>query len=234
MAHPDDTLTIADWELVTLPAAAGLPRPVLALDMVRVGPSPRDPAYDAYLSTTQGSSVVWGDEWRFAKDPPSELRSLLWHVPERNASGTHLRLPPLHPAAIGLRHMGGDMDMPVLRDFTPERLVCLREGAAAADTAHEVAPGLCILAAGNAWCGWALLRPLDALEGGPAPPSLGPLIARWYALVSEATLDALSERDTALRAEITRLRDEMRGLSHPTATGVAAHADRVLESFYGP
>jgi hypothetical protein len=162
------------------------------------------------------------------------LRSLIWEVPERNAPGMSAHLPPPQPATLGLLRMGTHIDIPVVRDFTPERLLCRREGAPAADSAYEVAPGLCILAAGNTWCGWALLRPLDALKGGPAPPSLGPLVTRWCALVSDDTLDALYDRDGALHAEIARLRDEIRALSHPAAEGVAAYVDRVLENFYGP
>ena len=130
--------------------------------------------------------------------------------------------------------MGGEIDVPVTRHFTPERLICLREGPAPFDAAYEIAPGLRILAAEGAWHGWALLRPLELLEGGPAPDALGPLLARWYALVSDATLDALSRREPVPRAGIERLRDDMRALAHPAADGVAAHADRVLENFYGP
>lgn len=210
-----------------------MPSPVFELDSVRVGPSPPDSAYDSHIARTRGSLVTWGDEWRFEIET-GQLVSLIWRIPEANVRFTPV-LPQPHSATLSLSSMGGEIDVPAAKAFVPDMLICCRDFARPPTLlAFRIAPDLSVLVAEGVWWGWALERPLDHLVRESAPDALGPIVSRWYELVSDETLDALMERNRELGNELKRLYACSLALAHPAAEKVAGHIYRTWKNFFEP
>lgn len=224
-------LKLAEWVLRVEAGHPLLPPPVWTLDEVRIGPAPRDPDYDAHIARTTGSSVVWGDEWRFDPDD-GRLVSLIWRVPETNAASPG-EMGGATPAALFLTSAAGEVDMPEVRSFTPERLVCGRRDDLVRPLGLTIAPGLTLLTQDGRWWGWALEDPMRHLPGGPAPAELAELVRGWTQLVSDDTLDALGDADPTLEKDLRALAARARTLGHPAADLLADRIEAVLGNFYG-
>jgi hypothetical protein len=230
-AMSETSFNLAAWELGVVEGAASLGFAVFTLTDVRIGPHPREQGYDAHIASTTGSSVVWGDEWRF--DPADgHLLSLIWNVPNTNTEAPDV-LGPTRPATLRLRSVSGEVDMAVTRAFTPERLTCGSAEPLLRPVGYQIAPNLTVLVQDGRWWGWTLDRPLDHLLCGPAPAELGPLVVKWFQLVSDETLDALDDQDPALSAEIMLLRRRAVALKSSAADVLVMRIDAVWQYFYG-
>lgn len=224
-------ISLGGWILSAAPRAAaevGLPAPRWNLRQIQVGPGPRDSGYEALQLRTKGSSVVWGDEWRFAGD--GRLASLIWSVPERNGSAPR-NLGPVVPAALGLEQLEGEVPMPKVRAFDGQQLICGMGEPLRGPTSFLVAPDLTVIVEDGRWWGWRLERPLLHLPGRPGP-AIVPLLRAWFDLVSDATLDDLNDRDPKLREGLEALRANAEGLRHPAGDLLASEVRAVMDNFY--
>lgn len=220
----------ADWTLSVRPGAPVLAAPIWTLRELRIGPTPRDEAYGRHLARTRGSTVVWGDEWRFATS--GGLVSLLWSVPEREGPMPK-DFGPTETVQLHVEKLDTEQAGFPVRAFDGQQLVASVNAPLRRPRCYQIAPDLSLVVdEGRLW-GWRLERPQAHLPGGPGPRGLTPLLARWCELIREARIDELEEGEAKIHTELTELRDRARALRHPSADAVADEVEAVLDNFYG-
>lgn len=204
---------------------------------------------------TVGSRAwLWGDDedWRFDADS-GVLTSLVWNLPEVNIQADSGFRDWDHSATVT-----GTLRLDRPEDFgrQPARVRwCDPNGAELVGLySPEIAAGLprCrvaladrthLLIAGETVVGWSIKDPARYITGEAVPPTawdtepdvrLPPLLAAFFAQVTEENVDKLEDGDTDVRSDLQRLASSLEAVAtdgEPRAAEVLTKVRQVLEDF---
>ncbi|TCO64525.1 hypothetical protein [Actinocrispum wychmicini] len=202
------------------------PKLVLGNLCVCVGTYADPEAHEKHFLQTVGSGNWYfseDDEFRF--DPVTGvLRSVRLHIPERNA--THHVPPdlPAEPGSIRLtRLVPFSMEPAALRWFADGRLTCLYT-VDTPDRRVRVAPDFDLFFSAGELSGWSLAR--------TGEPEFAGLLADYFALVTESTIERLEHEDQGVLRELQELAERV-GTSDDARTDLHGRISYMVDFFSG-
>lgn len=241
---------ISDRVVDVVPGQALTTLPGWTLDALNVGPFRSAQGYDDHFARTMGSTCDFGDEFRFSDDTLL-LETLILNVPERNLDRGELaawKESPVSPGLLRLRERESFLfDETTARYFARDgsALLCFFDELIPTERRYRinVAPSLDLLSDDGRYYGWMLSWPVRYLIpgtlGGSSSPArleddlgLVPLVHEYHQLVSDDTLDRLNERDPALKAALTALRERTCPPETLSRRALRERIDELLDSFY--
>ncbi len=218
-----------DWSLSLETQDLVLDNPSFTVRHVWLGLSPSDPDYDAHEAETEGSDPVWGDAWRFERNSTS-LVSFYLEIPEQNVP-TAPEIVRKGAARLVALDTSGTPPHTSSRHFDRGILTCGQLETPEKVDGFEVAPDFSILLHNGEFWGWEFAAAIDQSDANFETDCA--LVAKYYELVSEDTLDDLDDRGILLRERLLQLRTEALNSGGETASMVADHISKVIENFYG-
>jgi hypothetical protein len=191
-----------------------------------------------------------GDELRFG-GATSVLRAAFLSVPEENGDWSAWQAVALAAATgKGSLCLVGSKPFVLpevdLRVFAPDGayLVGVFEDADPRSVAHqwEIAPGFRLLFADGSYCGWVLVDPIVRLRSDPCSPQVedftpegqeGTLLAEFFSLVHEDSMDELYAGDAALKAKLQELRNRIVApAQNPALEALCEKIDDLLDRWF--
>lgn len=238
---PNTTFLLTPDTVVRIDARSLPPGNVYwTMSHVCLGFTPADPEYDAAKwSSTEGSEMLWGDEYRFGAED-GRLRSFYLTVPTETMrwekASAYVGLP-LECTGLLVLPKRASFSGPIstIGAFDPfgSALVGLypRALSSAPTRRFNIADGLDLLCDESACSGWILHRPAEVLvEGGrerrygtermPVHPDVFDFLDEFLDLLQEPLFDDDGNRNAELRRDLDELYEAVREAPESRATAV--------------